>query len=166
MRGGRRSAWREPMTWFIAGLPLVVIVASIVTIAVARRSPADASAGDTRRIAQIQIDDLAPDHEAARRGLQAQLQGDAAHGRIEIVFAAATATGAERLDLSMLHPVDQRQDRHFSLQRDGDAWHATTEPWSAHDWELRLQPPSGEWRLNGRLASGAARATLAPAVAR
>jgi hypothetical protein len=164
MRGGRRSAWREPMTWFIAGLPLVVIVASIVTIAVARRSPADASAGETRRIAQIQIDDLAPDHEAARLGLHAQLHGDAARGRIEIVFAATI--DAERLNLSMLHPVDQRQDRHLSLQREGNAWQATTEPWSAHAWELRLQPPGNEWRLTGRLAGGAAGATLSPAVVR
>lgn len=153
------------MAWLIAGLPLVVIVASVVTIGVARRSPAAASDGETRRIAQIQIADLAPDRAAARRGLHAELEGERTQGRIAVRLSDADID-QDLLELSMLHPVDERQDRHLSLRRDGEAWRAMTTPWAAHAWELRLKPADGDWRLTGRLAAERTRATLSPAVAK
>jgi hypothetical protein len=151
------------MAWLVAGLPLAVIAAAVITIAIARRSPADASEGDTRRIAQIQIDDLTPDREAARRGLQAQLVADPRSGRIDVIFAAGRSDD-EVLELMLLHPLDEQRDRRVTLHRDGASWRATTQPWRVHDWELRLRPLRGDWRLAGRMAGDTTRATLSPAV--
>jgi uncharacterized protein len=158
-----RPAWREPMTWLVAGLPLVVIAAAAVTIAIARRSPADASAGDTRRIAQIQIDDLGPDREAARRGLQAQLVVEPRTGRIDVSFAAGRVDD-DALELLLLHPLDEQRDRRLTLHREGPSWRVSTPPWRTQDWELRLRPLRGDWRLAGRIAGNATRATLSPSV--
>ena len=44
-RDAERSAWREPMTWLVVGLPLAVVMAAVATVSVARRSPSDASDG-------------------------------------------------------------------------------------------------------------------------
>ena len=161
-----RPAWREPMTWLVAGLPLAVMVAAIVTIAMARRSPADASDGETRRIAQVQIDDLAPDRAAARLGLQGRLDVDAGAGALTLRFDPPVPH-AERLELALLHPLDEHLDRRFALLRESDAWRGTTAPWPASQaWELRLRSPRGEWRLTGRLVAGTRSATLVPAVVR
>ena len=159
----RRAAWREPMAWLVAGLPLAVVVAALLTIHVARRSPADASSGGTRRIAQMQLEDLAPDREAARRGLLARLESEPAQGRLALEFASGSGPEVE-LELSMLHPVDASLDRRLVLQRSGDTWRATTTPWRTHAWSLRLRPSRGDWRLSGRLDGDATHATLSPAV--
>ena len=61
----RRAAWREPMLWLVAGLPLAVVAAAFATIYVARHTGIDESAARTRRNAHVQIEDHAADREAA-----------------------------------------------------------------------------------------------------
>jgi uncharacterized protein len=165
---GPRPVWREPMLWLVTGLPLLVLVAAAVTLALALRAPVDASATQVRRIAQVQLQDLAPDREAARRGLRARLEVDPARGLIEVRLATGSdATGVdEHLVLQLLHPVSARHDRLVPLQRAGYHWRAQIEPWSPQAWEVRLAPPRGEWRVGGRLPRGQRDAVLAPAVAR
>ena len=155
------------MLWLVTSLPLLVLVAAAVTLALALRAPADASATQVRRIAQVQMEDLAPDHEALRRGLRAQLEVEPARGLIEVRLATGSdATGVDdRLELRLLHPVSAQHDRLVPLYRHGYRWRAQVDPWSPHAWDVRLAPPRGEWRLTGRLSRGQRDAVLAPAVA-
>jgi uncharacterized protein len=160
----RRTVWREPMLWLVAGLPLLVLVAAGVTVGLASRAPADAAAAQVRRIAQVQVEDLALDREAARRGLEAALEVSAAAGAITL-SANGAGFAEDRLELRMLHPLHASQDRTVVLVRSGDAWHGDTTTWTPQAWELRLQPPQGRWRLTGRLPRDAVRTSMLPAVA-
>jgi hypothetical protein len=159
----RRPAWREPMLWLVVAMPACVVVAAVVTIRAANLMPGDSSAADTRRIAQMQLQDLGPDREAARRGLQAQLKADSVTGRVDVTFASP-GLRVENLELAMLHPIREGEDRHLALHWNGESWRGVTDPWRQQDWELRLAATDGEWRLSARLVAGADAATLQPGV--
>lgn len=158
-----RPAWREPMVWLAGALPLAVVVAAVLTIAIAGDAPRDRGDARVRRIAQVQLADFAPDRAAARLHLHGTLEADAARGELRL--------GIERPDdelvLALLHPVDEDADREVILRRRGNGFQGATTPWNAGQaWTLRLQPRDGRWRLGGRLAPHASRAALQPAVPR
>jgi hypothetical protein len=164
MNETRRPAWREPMLWMAAALPLAVLVAAGVTIAIASGSAPDRGEPGVRRIAQVQLADLGPDRAAARAGLRGRLEADASHGRLMVRIDDVLD---DRLELSLVHPIDGSEDRRVVLQRDGEAFRGETAPWSAtQSWTLRVQPRDGAWRLGGRLHPKASRADLQPAVPR
>jgi len=161
----RRAWWREPIAWLVLGLPLATVVASVVMIRLALRDPADASGATTRRIAQMQIEDLSWDREAARRVVRAQLEADAVRGEIRVRLAPDSLQPTS-LDLVMRHPTRAARDRTLSLARDGAQWRGHTTSWaSTHAWELQLAAPSQRWRVAGRLAARDTQAVLAPRVA-
>lgn len=166
---GPRPVWREPMLWLVTGLPLLVLAAAAVTLALALRAPVDASATQVRRIAQVQLEDLAPDREAARRGLRARLEVQPALGRIEVTLAAESEAIGDvegPLELQLLHPVSASQDRIVALQREGAHWRARMSPSAPQAWEVRLVSAQGAWRLVGRLPREQRIVALAPAVVR
>lgn len=164
MRSGR-AFWREPILWLVVGLPLTAVVASAVMIHLALRDPADASGGTTRRIAQMQLEDLSWDREAARRGVRVQLEADAVRGEIR-VWLAPEHVQPTALDLVMRHPTQAAQDRALALVRDGAQWRGQTSRWVAtHAWDLQLVAPAQFWRVAGRLSPRETHALLAPQVA-
>lgn len=160
-----RALWREPVAWLVVGLPLGTIIAAVITIRLAGHDGVDASAGQTQRIAQVQIEDLQSDREAAARGLEALIAVEPASGRV-IVTVAPDEERSEALALVLAHPIDAAQDRTLLLTRAGGQWHGTTTAWSAEQaWEIALTDVAGHWRLKGRLERSAAQASLHPAVA-
>ena len=158
-----RAPWREPMLWLVAALPVLVLAAAVATVAVARQGRVDDSGAHTRRIAQVQIEDLAADREAARLGLRARVAADAARGVLIVDVRGAAGDGPLRL--ALLHPLDARADRTLALVATPDGWRGETAPWSRQAWDLRLSDPRGRWRLAGRLPASATQASLQPAVA-
>lgn len=161
-----RSPWREPMLWFAGALPLAVLVAAAATIAIARGGDAGRGEAGVRRIAQMQLEDLGPDREAARLGRRAHVDADAPHGTIALRIEPPAADD-ESIELAMLHPARHRDDRSLVLHRDGELWRAVTLPWPASQaWEMRLRARDGGWRIGGRLTGGATQAELVPAVVR
>lgn len=166
MMAGGRAFWREPMAWLVLGLPLATIVASVVMIALSLRDPADASGNATRRIAQVQMEDLSADREAARRGLQARLETDAASGALRIVLEP-DIEASQPLELALRHPTRAESDRRVPLRREGRQWLGQTSPWPATQaWDLQLVDGTGAWRLRGRLQPAASSAGLDPQVPR
>ena len=162
----RRASWREPVLWLVIGLPLVALIASTVMIRLALRDPADASGGTTRRIAQMQLEDLSWDREAARRGVRVQLEADATDGEIRVRLSPDDGQSAT-LDLMMRHPTQAAHDRVLELVRDGTQWRARTSSWAATQaWELQLTSPAQHWRVAGRLTSRATETVLVPQVSR
>lgn len=163
-----RAAWREPMLWLVVVLPAVVVVAAIVTLVLAIRSGgSDAVPVEVRRTAQIQVANLDADREALRLGLRGELLLDAGTGAVQLTLQARTQApvGGERLALEMAHPQAAAADLSIPLVRSGSQWLGRVPLDGAHAWNLALAPEDGAWRLVGRLPAGAARATLAPALA-
>lgn len=162
----RRASWREPVLWLVIGLPLVAVIASTVMIRLALRDPADASGSSTRRIAQMQLEDLSWDREAARRGVRVQLEADATDGEIRVRLSPDDGQPAS-LDLVMRHPTQAARDRVLALEREGAQWRARTASWAATQaWELQLTSPAQHWRVAGRLAPQDTEAVLVPQVSR
>jgi hypothetical protein len=164
MPGTQTNPWyREPMVWLVFALPLLTIPAGLATFWIAARSSGgNASADDeARRVGQMQFADLAPDLEAARRGLSATGTLHDSRSRIEL------AVGGEpdgMLTLALQHPADPARDQQFTLEAAGDGrWFAQVEPIGPEAWNLRLVSSAG-WRLSGRLERGADRFALQPAV--
>lgn len=163
-----RGAWREPMLWLVVVLPAIVVVAAIVTLVLAIRSGgSDAVPVEVQRTAQIQVADLDADREALRLGLRGELLLDADTGAVQLALQtqAQAPFGGERLALQLTHPQSAAADLSIPLVRSGSQWLGRVPPDGAHAWNLALAPDDGTWRLVGRLPAGAARATLAPALA-
>ena len=146
----RLPAWREPMLWLVAVLPLTVIVAAAFTLNLARGGT-DAVVAAVRRTAQVQIADLSSDRAALALDAQAQLTIDGATRVAQLTLIRVDEPAG--LELLLIHPVDASRDRRVPLVRDGDRW-TTPLPPSSHDWLLQLSPPDGRWRLVGRLTPG------------
>jgi uncharacterized protein len=158
----RRSAWREPMLWLVAGLPAASVVAGIALLVVIARDNVDALSAGVHRTAQIQAEDTRADEEALRRGLSATVRrGVAPDGLVLELHGDAGDTMALRLYL--LHPAIAAHDRELSLERiDAQHWRATEMPAATNAWHLRLESADGRWRLAGRLEAAAGRAALEP----
>lgn len=159
----RRSAWREPMLWLVAALPVASVVAGIALVGViARGGNVDTLGGNVRRTAQIQAEDTRADEEALRRGLHATVQRDPARGGLLLEMQGDTGD-LTALQLQLLHPVSATQDRELWLERiDARHWHAADWPLAANAWHLRLQPADRRWRLAGRLDAAAQRVEMEP----
>jgi hypothetical protein len=151
------------MLWLVWGLPALVVVAGLATLAIAIRSGgADAVTSEVRRTAQIQVEDLGADREALRLGLNGELQRTRDTGALRLVLADAAAGDAVRLQLRLRHPSHAAHDREVPLVRGDGAWLGRLDAAPDQAWNLELQPPDGRWRLSGRLEADAAAASLRP----
>lgn len=161
--GARRSGWREPMVWLVAGLPIAAVIGSLWLVVVAVRSGGDdAVADDVQRTGQIQTADLSPDAHAAELELGAVVQVD--RGVLHVFPAGGAFTRREPLRLTLLHPQHQSADRSIELMPDATGWHARLALDDSHDWIVHLTDQGGTWRLRGRLPKGQRAAHLGPSL--
>ena len=144
-------------------MPVIVLGAIVVTLRIANRQQTDSARADVRKIAQIQLEDLAPDRAAAELGLGATLRADAEHGTIDIT-PSPTLPASAALVLEMLHPLDATLDRRLLLRADHGTWRGQTRRFDAQSWLLRLGAEDGSWRLRGRIAHNRSQTELVPAV--
>ena len=99
------------------------------------------------RMAQVQEADLSADETAAREKLAAHLKIE--NGQFEISGIATTSDKFLVLDLQ--HPIDNSQDLHLHMHRQGNRFVSPAAVNRNHDWLLQLSDPAGQWRLVGRL---------------
>lgn len=159
----KRSGWREPMVWLVAGLPLAAIFASVWLIVAALRSGgADVVADDVRHTGQIQTADLDPDARAARLHLGAVVQYD--RDVIHVFPAGGQFARKEKLRLTLLHPQHEAADLRIEMAPDATGWHARLALDPSHDWIVHVTDPEGRWRLRGRLPKGQRAAHLGPSL--
>ena len=159
----RRPAWREPMLWLVAGVPLVAVVGGIWLVVVASRGGSvDAVTDDVRRTGQMQVADLGPDARAGelRLGAVFQVFGE----QLRVFPVSGSLPRGEPLVLTLLHPQRQAADRTVELVPDDDGWHAEAPLDTGHDWIVHLADTGGTWRLRGRLPAGQHAAHLAPSL--
>lgn len=160
----KRPAWREPMVWLIAALPLAAVVGGITMLVVSiRAGNTDAVADDVQRTAQIQTADLGPDERAQQRHLGAVLR--VGKDAVQVFAAGGDLPRSQPLQLSLLHPTQRAKDQTVELAPDEQGWHAPLALDATHDWNLMLTDTTGEWRLRGRLPHGQRAAHLGPSIA-
>lgn len=156
-------AWREPMMWLVAGIPLATVIASVWLLVMLSRGPSvDVVRDEVQRVSQAQVTDLGPDEAAQQLGLKMLLS--VVPGSVELRGAGGALPDAAPLRLVLAHPLDAGQDRELLLEPSGEAWRAQG-TWSTdHDWNLVLSPVDGRWRLTGRLVRNTQAAILQPAL--
>lgn len=158
-----RPAWREPTVWLIVGLPLAAVIASVGLVFQALRGgPDDAVLDSVRHTAQMQVADLAPEAEGARRGLSATLL--ATDTGLSVVPVSGHFDRAATLQLTLAHPANDDHDRRQSLTPGERGWEGAAIPLDANDWIIRLESADGRWRLRGRLPKGQRAVLLTPAL--
>jgi hypothetical protein len=159
-----RPAWREPMLWLVAGIPLATLIAGFATLSLAGGSGAiDAAPEPVRRTAQVQQADLAADTAAAHAGLRATLRIDAA--RRTIVARILPSPSAGDLQLLFVHPSFAAEDRSVTMRLRDGVWVGAMPALPAIEWRLQLSPGDAQWRLVGRWHAGAAaQAEMLPAL--
>lgn len=149
-----RPAWREPMVWLTAGLPAASVVAGLLLVVTAvRAGGADEVDASVQRRAQIQLSELGPDEAAHRLQVAALVRVEA--GRVEVLPVSGPLPRASALVLSLSHPTDASRDRRIELAPGANGWEAATSLPVDHDWNLRLAPADGHWRVVGRMVRGA-----------
>jgi len=163
-RHERRPAWREPMVWLVAGLPLASVIAGIGLLVIASRSGgSDSIADPVRRTAQIQTADLGPDALAQQLQLSAVVRIDDA-GNVHLLPVSGDFRRDAPLHIALRHPARADLDRDLLLAPDENGWMASANIDTRHDWNVQLSPQDGRWRLQGRVPSGQRAAHLRPAL--
>lgn len=148
----KSSPWKQPVMWLVLGLPAAVVVAGIIMVVVAGGSDAiDTGPDQVRRMAQIQTTDLGPDEFASEEKLSAIVRLDPEQELVEVLPVNGAFDHSAPLQLDLLHPTDQAQDRHLLLQPTELGWRAAADIDGGHDWNVRLGPVDAHWRLQGRL---------------
>ncbi len=159
----KRSGWREPMVWLVAGLPIAAVIGSIwLVISAVRSGGDDAVADDVQRTGQAQVANLGPDARAAELALGAVVQLDG--GMLHVFPAGGAFERSEPLRVTLLHPQHQSADREVSLQPDATGWHAQLALDDGHDWIVHVTDQRATWRLRGRLPKGQHAAHLGPSL--
>ena len=150
---GQRPPWREPMLWLVAGLPVASVVAGFALLVIASRSgSSDVVADPVQRTAQIQVSDLGPDARARQLGLSVVLRTDV--NLVEVLPVTGTFARDRPLRLTLHHPARADADQTLLLQPATLGWRAAARVHGGHDWNARISPEGGAWRLQGRLPMG------------
>lgn len=141
-------AFREPMVWLVAVIPVLTIVGGIVTMRLASANGPLASAPETvSRSGQMQLSDLGPDERALDMNLRAVLS-QKSPGRW--VFSEWPDASPPPATLMIVHPNQQERDLTISLTDPNHVLEFAPDamPWSM--CEFRLQDEHGGWRLVGK----------------
>lgn len=156
------SNWRNPVLWLVVGLPATVVVASIGMVLYASSDAIVASPDSVRRTAQVQIADLGPDEVARRERLSALLR--VSDAGIDVLPVGGEFDRAAQLRVELLHPSDGAADSVRAVQPSDSGWRVVETVDTTHDWNVRLSPEDGRWRLVGRLPKGGRAVLLQPAL--
>jgi hypothetical protein len=150
------------MVWLVAAIPAASVVAGIALVVVAiRAGGSDPVADKVRRTAQVQMADLGPDAAARRLRLSAVVRSGGQ--TVEVLPVDGAFERDMPLTLALLHPADAGLDRSLVLAPAGTGWRIKESLDLSHDWNLRLGPADGRWRLQGRWPAGQQAAYLRPA---
>jgi uncharacterized protein len=166
------SLFRNPMVWLIVGLPAIVVVAGLGTLAIAIQSGgSDAIPDDVRRTAQIQTTELGPDQRASALKLSAVLSVHSSETEHALELLPATGAflddatlRAQPLRLLLQHPTKASEDRELRLLPTANGWRVEDALDNSHDWRVQVMPEGGAWRLRARLPAGQRGVLLAPSV--
>ena len=143
----RRPA--NPVLWLVIALPLLAVVASLASLALA------VTRGDPELPKDYHWEGAALDRDqqrlarAARAGIGATISYRADTQRCAIALHGAAPA---QLRLDLVHPTDPRADRRLTLVPTGAAYEADCTGLPAAHWWLEVSDETGLWMLRGRTA--------------
>jgi len=146
--------YRQFWPWFIIALPLTAVIASITTLFIAAHDPDALVADDYYKQGLAINQTLDRERHAQALGLSGLLRVDTAAQRIVLTLEGRPdAQPHGDLVLRMIHPTRSNFDHTLTLSAEaGNRWSAPLQHSAPGRWHLQLEPATGEWRLNGRLA--------------
>lgn len=147
--------YRQFWPWFIIALPLTAVIAGIATWIIAARDPDGLVADDYYKQGLAINQTLDREHRARALGLSGLVRIDSAAQRLVLTLEGRTDDTRARGDLilRMIHPTRPHLDHTLTLKAEaGNRWSVPLEHTAAGRWHLQVEPTTGEWRLNGRLA--------------
>lgn len=159
------SPWRQPVIWLVIALVAAAVAGGISLVVIASGDGStDAVPDPVRRTAQVQTADLGPDESARAARLSAIVRIDAEQGVVEVLPVSGAFDRAAPLRLDLLHPTLAEHDVTLQLAPTELGWRLAAEVDGGNDWNVRLGPLDGRWRLQGRLPKGQLAASLRPAL--
>ncbi|GAB6197317.1 FixH family protein [Lysobacter xanthus] len=164
MQQRERSKWSNPVMWLVVGLPVLSMIFGIGLVVVANRDSDDAIVDKVQRTAQMQVADLGPDALAQQRGYSAVVR--VAKGAVEVIPVKGDFDRKAPMKLSLLHPARAADDRVLTLAPTETGWRAEQAVDLGNEWNVRLEPVDGRWRILGRLPTGQQAVLLQPALRR
>lgn len=158
---GTRTAWRSvPLMWFVVGLPLAVVVAGFVTLAIAIRSSDDVVRDDFRKDGLAIYADPARDAAAAEAGARAVLEVDAS-GTLTAALTLLRGEAPGELVVVLSHATRAEYDQMVSLELRDGVYTGRAKALAPGHWYVEVTPPGREWRLKGDFRDSAAGLALA-----
>ena len=137
----------NPVLWLVIALPLLAVVASLTSLALA------VTRGDPELPKDYHWEGAALDRDqqrltlAASEGITATIsyRPDTQHCAIALHGAAPA-----QLRLDLVHPTDPRADRRLTLARAGESYEADCAGLPVAHWWLEVSDDTGRWMLRGR----------------
>lgn len=146
--GKARPWYREPALWLLMAGPVAVIVAGAVTLGLALGRPDGLVTADYYKRGLLVERRIERDATAARLGLRAALQWDAATGALMLSLQPSPETRQTPL-LQLRHPSRAELDRKVLLVPQGDAAYlGEIRDLPAGRWDVILETDA--WRLEGQ----------------
>lgn len=141
--------YREPWPWLLMAGPASVILAGIVTVYLAVVTNDGLVADDYYKRGLAINQTLSRDATAQRLGYKANINLDAAAGRVTVTLRGrAPATGD--LVLRLAHPGRHAQDRLLPLVAVGEGTYMAAVPaLNPGRWQVTLEDAGRTWRLIG-----------------
>lgn len=161
---GKSLPWyRSPILILALMLPLLTVVAGVVTYRIAAQGTTDSDPDAVRRVAQMQTVDMARDETALRLGLAGEASFDAASGSVRVHLETGTADAS--LQLRLTHATQAQFDQNITLSRIEDrVWVGKLTGPRHGNYSVSLNALDAGWRLVGRLDTKTDRLRLLPAL--
>lgn len=145
--------YRQFWPWFLISLPAIVVVGSMFTIYMAVTTEDGLVTDDYYKEGLAIRKDAARAEAANALGVRGSLHYDASDGRIEVQLNDAAVGQLATLVVVLFHPTRSHQDQRVELARVGTGRYAgTVQTLGPANWRVSVEPTSGQWRINGRLA--------------
>ena len=140
--------YRQFWPWVLIALPATVVVASMVTIAIAIHNPGSLVVDNYYKVGLAINTELVRDQQADQFGLEARglLEDDT----LVLSIAGNPPPLPRQITLELIHATRADQDRSVVLTKTGSRQYtAMLPPLPTSRWLLQLQ--TDDWRLVGRL---------------
>ncbi len=145
--------YRQFWPWFLISLPATAVIAGIVTINLAIRSDDGLVADDYYKQGLGLHKDAARVRTAQQLGVTATLTHDASQGSVIVQLNDAPVGQLDALKLTLFHPTRRNQDQDVVMKLSGHRrYRVDIAALESANWKVSLEPPSGQWRISGRLS--------------
>ena len=145
------SPWyRERWPWIVMAGPAIVIVAGVITTAIAFRTSDGLVAVDYYKRGLLVNRVTEREARAGTLGIVADVVFNGEQDAVRVLLASH-APLPERLRLTLVHPTRGHADQSIELRQSGPGlYEGRLRPPAAVKWRISLEDAASTWRLAGR----------------